>query len=75
MYPATPLRLAWPPQLINSSRNCVFASAALLEQLGDTLAFGPVKYVDKMARDALPAFDPDLVPRYLGTGTPSVWRA
>lgn len=61
-------------QLVNSSRNCVFASAALLEQLGDTLAFGSVRYLDKMAKDSLPAFDTDLVARYLGAGAPAAWR-
>ena len=61
-------------QLVNSSRNCVFASAALLEQLGDTLAFGSVRYLDKMAKDSLPAFDTALVARYLGAGAPAAWR-
>ena len=64
-------------QVVNASRNCVFAAAALLEQLGDTLAFGHQPYAAKMAADVLPAFDPNIVARYVdgrdSTSPRSVW--
>ena len=47
----------------------MFAAAALLEQAGDTLAYGSQVYSEKMQTDALPAFDDDIVQRYLAPAT------
>ncbi len=44
-------------QLVNASRRCVFAAAALLDSTGDVLMYRDQSYLDKMRRDISAVLD------------------